>query len=218
MLEMQSLRAKPLAARLYVRHASRAFDVLIAAAGLIVLMPVMLLVAAVIKLSDGGPVLFRQERIGHGGRRFRCLKFRTMVTDAEARLKTLLASDARTSREWLAGQKLEADPRITPLGRFLRRTSLDELPQLFNVLKGDMAIVGPRPIVADEVKRYGRYYSAYCAVRPGITGLWQVSGRNGVSYRRRVALDTCYVRYRSLLLDLVIVLRTIPAMVQQTGR
>ncbi len=158
---------------------------------------------------DGGPMLFAHERVGRGGRPFRCLKFRTMVVDADRRLKELLERDPEAAAEWAAYQKLQDDPRITRLGRFLRKTRLDEVPQFINVLKGEMALIGPRPVTAEELARYGRLRRLYKSVRPGITGLWQVSGGNGMSYDQRVALETRYIRDWSLGLDFVIVCRTV---------
>jgi lipopolysaccharide/colanic/teichoic acid biosynthesis glycosyltransferase len=180
-------------------------------------LPLMLLIAGAVALQDGGPILFRHRRIGRHGRTFHCLKFRSMAVDADARLQELLASDPAARAEWARDHKLRRDPRITPLGAFLRKTSLDELPQLINVLRGDMNLVGPRPIVEAEVVRYGRRIRSYQAVRPGITGLWQVSGRNDVAYRTRVALDTLYARRRSVALDLWILVRTVPAVLLRQG-
>jgi exopolysaccharide production protein ExoY len=177
----------------------------------------MILIGALIKLQDGGPVLFTQERIGKGGVRFRCHKFRSMRPDAEARLASILSSDPALRREWELSQKLTQDPRITALGDFLRRSSLDELPQLFNILKGQMSLVGPRPIVESEIRRYGRWYRYYTTVRPGLTGLWQVSGRSDVDYRRRVAMDRLYVRTRSLNSYVWIVCATLPAVLIRRG-
>jgi lipopolysaccharide/colanic/teichoic acid biosynthesis glycosyltransferase len=196
---------------------SRVVDVALAGGVLIFFAPLMLVIALLIWLQDGSGPFFGHRRIGRGGREFACLKFRSMVPNAEAKLNALLAADAQARREWQAEQKLRNDPRVTPLGDFLRRSSLDELPQLINVLRGDMSIVGPRPIVRAEVGRYGRSFDAYCAVRPGITGLWQVSGRSDVSYRRRVALDRLYVRTRSLWRDLGILAMTLPAVLLRRG-
>jgi exopolysaccharide production protein ExoY len=140
-----------------------------------------------------------------------------MVIDADARLKDLLERDPQARAEWEADHKLRNDPRITRIGHFLRKSSLDELPQFFNVLMGEMSLVGPRPIVADEIVKYGRYFANYCRVRPGITGLWQISGRNDVSYRRRVAMDIAYVRSKSLALDMSILLLTVPRVVARRG-
>lgn len=181
------------------------------------LVPLMLAVALAIWVQDRGPVFFAHRRVGVGGRSFYCLKFRSMALDAEARLQSLLANDPAAAAEWAADHKLRNDPRVTPLGAFLRKTSLDELPQLFNVIKGEMSLVGPRPIVDAEIVRYGRRFSDYCKVKPGITGLWQVSGRNDVSYRTRVALDTVYAKHKSGRLDLWILVATIPAVLARKG-
>ena len=198
-------------------NASRFMDVMIAAIALAILLPVMLVLCLAIAAHDGGHPIFVHRRIGRGGRTFPCLKLRTMVRDSEDRLRRLLESDPAARAEWALDQKLRKDPRITPLGQFLRKSSLDELPQLVNVLVGHMSLVGPRPIVAAEVERYGRYFRFYCAVRPGITGLWQVSGRNDTSYRRRVAMDTVYSRSRSVGTDLSILVRTVPAVLASKG-
>lgn len=195
----------------------RFLDVIIALTVLIFIAPLMLAISLMIRAQDGGPALFRQSRIGEGGQTFKCLKFRTMVIDAEARLYALLARDPEARREWEADHKLRKDPRITALGAFLRKSSLDELPQLFNVLKGEMSLVGPRPIVAAEVSRYGRWFAYYCAVKPGVTGLWQVNGRNDVSYRRRVALDVLYARTIGVRRYVQIMAATVPAVLMRSG-
>ncbi|MEH6676979.1 sugar transferase [Phenylobacterium sp.] len=195
----------------------RLLDIVIALAVLLFIAPLMLVIAGLIKLQDGGPALFRQSRIGQGGEAFKCLKFRTMVTDAEVRLNALLARDPEARREWELDHKLRKDPRITALGAFLRKSSLDELPQLFNVLKGEMSLVGPRPIVTAEIPRYGRWFAHYCAVRPGVTGLWQVNGRNDVSYRRRVALDVLYARTVGVRRYVQIMAATVPAVLLRSG-
>ncbi len=184
---------------------------------LVALAPLLLIVWTLIYLQDGGPVLFRQQRVGYRGRTFTCLKFRTMAKDAEARLARLLAEDPVASEEWLRDQKLRRDPRVTRLGAILRKSSLDELPQLWNVLCGEMSLVGPRPIVPAEIARYGTRIRHYYAVKPGITGLWQVSGRNDVSYRRRVAMDCLYARRRGLALDGWLIILTIPAVLVRKG-
>ena len=184
---------------------------------LLFLLPLMLAVALAIWVQDRGPVLFAHRRVGLGGRSFYCLKFRSMALDAEARLQSLLANDPVAAAEWAADHKLRNDPRVTPLGAFLRKTSLDELPQLFNVLKGEMSLVGPRPIVDAEIVRYGRRFNDYCRVKPGITGLWQVSGRNDVSYRTRVAMDAVYAKHKSGRLDVWILAATIPAVLARKG-
>lgn len=195
---------------------NRALDVSISLVALTLLFPVMLALIVAIRV-DGGPAVFQQLRVGRGGKLFWCLKFRSMTTDAASRLETLLKTDVEARLEWAEHQKLRNDPRITPLGRFLRISSLDELPQLFNVLTGDMSLVGPRPIVPDEVLRYGRFAGVYSSLRPGLTGLWQVSGRNNVSYRRRVAMDRLFAKRRSVRLYLIILLKTIPAILMRTG-
>ncbi|HEY2661468.1 MAG TPA: sugar transferase [Caulobacteraceae bacterium] len=179
--------------------------------------PLMLGVAIAVFVQDGGPVFFAHRRLGLNGSSFACLKFRSMATDAQARFNHLLAVDPGARTEWERDHKLRNDPRITRLGEFLRRSSLDELPQLFNVLRGEMSLVGPRPIVEAEAHRYGRRICNYCSVRPGITGLWQVSGRNDTSYRRRVAIDVVYSRRKSLTLDARILLMTIPAVLLRRG-
>lgn len=195
----------------------RATDFVIALFALMFLLPVMVPIAIAIRLSDGGPALFKQKRIGRDGREFRCFKFRSMVVDADVRLQKLLAEDASARMEWKATQKLEDDPRITSFGHFLRKSSLDELPQLFNILKGEMSIVGPRPIVRNEVEKYGDYFDHYCQVRPGLTGLWQVSGRSDTSYGERVALDVQYVSDWSYVSDIKIMAMTIPAVLMSDG-
>lgn len=195
----------------------RALDVIFALAALVVFAPLMLILVAAIAILDPGPIFFAHKRIGLGGKEFYCLKFRSMAVDAEQRLQALLASDERAREEWARDQKLRHDPRITSIGQFLRKSSLDELPQLFNVLRGEMSLVGPRPIVRNEVARYGRYFEYYCAVRPGITGLWQISGRNDVSYRRRVAFDVTFTRVLSTRLYLRILVATVPSVLLQRG-
>ena len=197
--------------------ARRALDVVIAAAVIVLLAPLLVVVAVMVWAQDGGPALFAHERIGLGGTRFKCLKFRTMLTDSETRLATLLATDPAARAEWARDHKLRCDPRITRLGRFLRRSSIDELPQLFNVLRGEMSLVGPRPIVQAEVARYGRRFRHYARVKPGITGLWQVSGRNNTTYRRRIALDSAYGRRVSLGLYVKILILTVPAVLLSRG-
>jgi exopolysaccharide production protein ExoY len=194
----------------------RLLDIVGALCALVLASPVMLLVALSVWLTSPGPVLFAQRRIGRHGQAFSCLKFRTMTVDADAQLRALLDSDAAARAEWQRTQKLRRDPRVSPIGRFLRRTSLDELPQLFNVLAGSMSLVGPRPIVESEIARYGRHFAVYCQVRPGLTGLWQVQRDGSTSYRRRVAFDVAFARARSPRLYLLIIARTVPAVL--TGR
>jgi exopolysaccharide production protein ExoY len=172
----------------------------------------MALVALAVRLAMGGPVVFAHRRIGWNGTVFRCYKFRTMVGDAEDVLARHLAADPAAAAEWAATRKLRDDPRVTPLGRLLRKSSLDELPQLLNVLKGEMSCVGPRPIVAEELARYGADAAAYLSVRPGVTGAWQAGGRSSVGYDARVALDRAYVQGWTLWRDVTIILRTVPAL------
>jgi len=195
----------------------RAFDVIAASAGLILLSPVVAMVVAYLSVCERGPIVFAHERIGRGGRRFRCLKFRTMCVEADRILQTHLARNPDAAREWAATQKLKSDPRVFPFGRVLRKTSLDELPQLINILKGDMSVVGPRPVTEPELERYGAGRNGYLSVRPGLTGLWQVSGRSDVSFENRVALDLKYVRTRNMMLDIWIVILTFRVVFFQKG-
>lgn len=184
---------------------------------LLLLSPLMLVVAWLTWRRDGVPIFFAHYRVGLRGKLFRCLKFRTMYRESEQMLADLLRDNAQAREEWQRDQKLSNDPRITPVGHFLRRTSLDELPQLFNVLRGEMVLVGPRPITVAELTRYGRVRWHYLSVRPGITGLWQVSGRNDTTYEERVALDRNYVEQRSLRMDLNILFKTIAVVLSRDG-
>jgi undecaprenyl-phosphate galactose phosphotransferase len=199
------------------RAIKRAFDVLVSIALVIFFAPLLLVVAGIVAL-DGGPILFGHRRVGHKGNTFPCLKFRTMVPDAPAVLQKLLESDPALKAEWASTFKLKSDPRITPVGRFLRKTSLDELPQLFNVIAGTMSLVGPRPVVASELDDfYGEDALYYRLVLPGITGLWQISGRSDTGYNRRVHLDAWYVRNWSLWSDILILLGTLPSVLRSRG-
>jgi len=195
----------------------RAIDVTVALTLLVLTLPMLVLLALAIWMQDGGFPIFAHRRIGRGGRSFPCLKFRSMVPDSSARLAHLLETDPAARAEWQRDHKLRVDPRVTTIGRVLRKTSLDEVPQLLNVVLGHMSLVGPRPIIESEVANYGRYFRHYCSVRPGITGLWQVSGRNDTTYRRRVVLDTVYSRSKSIRTDLFVLTRTIPAVVFARG-
>jgi exopolysaccharide production protein ExoY len=190
----------------------RLVDIVIAGSVLFATTPLLLIVAACLRLTIGGPVLFSQRRVGLGGEPFSCLKFRTMVINGDEVLRRHFQSNPGAAREWAETQKLREDPRVTRLGHVLRKSSIDELPQLLNVLRGEMSCIGPRPIVATELDRYQSAAHEYMAARPGLTGLWQVSGRNRVSYRQRVGLDRVYVRRWSLGLDAMILVRTIGAL------
>ncbi len=202
------------------QHLARAGKTVLDIAGAAVLLaalsPLLLAIGLAVRL-DGGPAFYAHSRLGARRRRFGCLKFRSMRTDSASVLRELLLTDPDQAAEWAATQKLRDDPRVTRLGRFLRATSLDELPQLFNVLRGEMSLVGPRPIVDAEVVHYGPAIDYYYQARPGLTGLWQVSGRSDVDYRRRVQLDVLYVKNWTLWNDLAILCRTVPAVLKQRG-
>lgn len=201
----------------YARYCKRVLDVAgVLMIGLL-LAPFMLSVALLVRLQ-GPQVIFGHERVGRGGKTFRCFKFRSMVPDAERRLEEYLARNDAARDEWEQNHKLDNDPRITRIGRFIRKTSLDELPQLWNVLRGEMSLVGPRPVTRAEMVRYGDAAAAYYATRPGITGLWQVSGRNDISYEERVRLDCDYVSALSLSRDMSILLRTVKVVFAPTGK
>jgi lipopolysaccharide/colanic/teichoic acid biosynthesis glycosyltransferase len=193
------------------------FDITIAVLAAIAALPVALLIALAIVLESGGPALFGHTRIGRGRKPFRVWKFRTMIVDGDEILQRHFAENPAAALEWDLTHKLKADPRITRVGRLLRRTSLDELPQIWNVLRGDMSIVGPRPIVEAEVPKYGPAFRLYTHVAPGLTGLWQVSGRNDTSYHRRVELDTEYIRRWTPALDLKLVMRTVKVVLAGRG-
>ncbi len=199
------------------RASQRMLDLALAIPLLVLLSPILAMIALAVWINDGGPAFYGQMRIGRHGRSFRCWKFRSMVTDSDAVLAKVLEQSADARAEWARDHKLRIDPRITWVGRFLRSSSLDELPQLWNVLRGEMSMVGPRPIVVAEVGRYGARFHDYCSCRPGITGLWQVSGRNDLSYRRRVAIDAVYARTAWVGLDIAILVRTIPAVLLRRG-
>jgi exopolysaccharide production protein ExoY len=199
---------------LYRRFFKRAFDIAMVFALVLIVLPVVLVFGLLIRL-DGGPALYSQARVGRKGRVFRCWKLRTMQVDAERRLAELIASDPQARAEWSNRQKLRNDPRITPIGRILRKTSLDELPQLWNVLRGDMSLVGPRPMMPDQATLYpGR---AYYALRPGLTGFWQISDRNETSFAGRAAFDTEYSLRLSFLTDMMVLIATAWVVVRGTG-
>jgi exopolysaccharide production protein ExoY len=190
----------------------RIVDIALALFGIVLLAPLLIICCALTISSSSGPALFRHRRVGFDGKHFDCLKFRTMVEDAPQRLEKLLRSDPLAAAEWAENRKLRHDPRVTAIGAIMRKSSLDELPQLFNVLKGDMSIVGPRPVTEEELERYNSAIDAYLACRPGITGLWQVSGRSSTSYEQRVALDLYYANNWSLALDAKIMVVTVPSL------
>lgn len=196
----------------------RAFDIVFSTLALIIGFPIFVCIAIAIRLTSRGKIIYSHERLGRGGKPFRCYKFRTMRKDADARLKALLESNPDMRFEWEQKRKLTHDPRITFIGGFLRKTSLDELPQFWNVLKGDLSIVGPRPVVRAEIEKYyGTKASKILSVRPGLTGIWQVSGRNDTSYLTRVFMDERYVDNQNMMLDVKLVLKTIPAMMTSKG-
>lgn len=201
----------------FQKIAKRALDILVAVIALIMLSPVFIVIALLVRFSDGGPVFYSHKRIGLAGSSFGCLKFRSMSVNAAARLDELLKNDPVAREEWEKSRKLKCDPRITFIGNILRRTSLDELPQLINVLRGEMSLVGPRPVTAEELPRYGDHIAAYMSKRPGVTGHWQISGRSDVSYEHRVSLDLYYISNWSLWFDMTILAKTIPALLSKKG-
>ncbi len=212
-LEVKNNLAKPV--NIFVK---KIFDIIVSFALFIILAVPMLIIVILIKINSRGPAIFSQERVGKNDRSFRCYKFRTMFTDAEERFNTFLGNNPDARNEWRNYWKLRNDPRITKIGSFLRRTSLDELPQILNVLKGDMSLVGPRPVTKREIDEYYKEHAKLCfGVPPGITGLWQVSGRSNTSYDYRIALDSWYVRNWNLWLDIVILLKTVKTVINQEG-
>lgn len=203
-----------------IRHLplKRTFDLLFSLFALLITFPLFMTIAILIRLQSAGPIIYAHERIGRGGKMFKCFKFRSMYADADLRLRELLKNDAALAEEWEKHHKLKNDPRITPIGAFLRKSSLDELPQFLNVLKGDLSVVGPRPVVQAEIQKYFKEKAPkILSVRPGITGLWQVSGRSNTSYEHRIALDEHYVENHNFLFDILLVLKTIPALLSRRG-
>lgn len=196
----------------------RAFDILFSFLVLVLGSPVFLLIALAIRLTSKGKILYSHERIGRGGTPFQCFKFRTMHPDADERLQEILKNDPDRREEWQQTRKLKNDPRITPIGSFLRRTSLDELPQFWNVLRGDLSVVGPRPVVQVEVTEHlGVKAYKILSIRPGLTGIWQVSGRSDTSYQTRIKFDEEYVDTHSFMLDIKLIAKTIPSMISSRG-
>ena len=198
--------------------AKNVFDFSLTVVGTICISPLLIYIAYRIKKEDPGPIFFAHERIGKNGKPFPCYKFRSMVTNSQEMLQQYLADNPAAKEEWEREFKLKNDPRVTPIGKMLRRTSLDELPQIFNVLRGEMSLVGPRPVIQEELdKYYGETAKLYCTVKPGITGLWQVSGRSDTTYDERVAMDESYINNRSLLGDIVILWKTIGVVALKKG-
>jgi len=203
-----------------IRHFpfKRIFDIIFSLSVLLCGLPIYFILACLVTISSKGPIFYGHKRVGRGAKVFSCWKFRSMYKDADERLHKILEENPQLKDEWIHSQKLKNDPRITPIGKFLRKTSLDELPQFWNVLKGDLSVVGPRAMVQEEIERHlGIYAREILSVRPGITGLWQVSGRNKLSYSKRVALDLHYARRRKFANDLQIIAKTIPVMIFSKG-
>ena len=215
--KLMLLRLKNNLARPINRWIKTIFDYVLTITGTIAISPILIVIALWIYKDSPGPVIFKHRRIGKNGKEFNCYKFRSMCVDAKERLEQLLKTDPEAKAEWEKDFKLKNDPRITKSGAFLRKTSLDELPQIFNVLKGEMSLVGPRPIIRDEMVRYGEYINDYLMVKPGITGMWQVSGRSDTDYKQRVQLDSWYVRNWSIWLDTMLLWRTIKIVAQCKG-
>lgn len=201
----------------YRRSGKRVFDLALVILLVPVLVPVILILWALVQ-RDGGAGFFAHNRIGRDGVQFKCWKIRTMVPDSQERLKQHLQENKEAAAEWARDHKLANDPRVTRIGSLLRKTSLDELPQLWNVLRGDMSFVGPRPIVLDEMSKYGKHQATYVAMKPGVTGLWQVSGRNDVTYDERVMMDVDYFNRMTMWLDIVLIIKTATAVLNRTGK
>ena len=196
----------------------RVFDIGFSIFAIIITLPITIPIAIIIKLTDGGDIIYGHERVGKDGKKFKVLKFRSMYMDADKKLKEILENDPKAREEWEKTFKLKNDPRITPIGKFLRKTSLDELPQFINVLRGDMSVVGPRPVVEEElIKYYKDKADMYKSVKPGVTGYWQVEGRSDTDYAERIKMDEYYIKNQSFLLDLKIILKTIKVMITGKG-
>jgi undecaprenyl-phosphate galactose phosphotransferase len=196
----------------------RIFDITVSFVGFVFALPFLLLIAGIIKFSSKGPVIFSHKRIGKNGKEFQAYKFRTMYKDAREKLDEILKSNPEAKKEWGRNFKLKNDPRVTPIGRILRNTSLDELPQIFNILKGEMSLVGPRPVVAEEIEKYyGTFKQYYYSVKPGLAGLWQVSGRSDTDYDFRIQTDVWYVQNWSVWLDIIILFKTVRVVLKREG-
>ncbi|WP_180059655.1 exopolysaccharide biosynthesis polyprenyl glycosylphosphotransferase [Acinetobacter sp. YH12128] len=198
------------------RFLKRAFDIIFALFFLIILSPFILILALLIK-KDGGPAFYGHERIGQNGIRFKCLKFRSMAVNSQELLQQILNNNPEARQEWETTFKLKNDPRITTIGHFIRKTSLDEIPQLINILKGEMSTVGPRPVTEKELPMYNEDVKYYLMIKPGLTGLWQVSGRNDIDYESRVKLDTNYIQNWSFFKDIIIILKTVKVVLKKDG-
>lgn len=199
------------------RMAKRVFDIVVTVLGGIVALPIIVGIAVLIYIDSPGPIIFPHRRVGQNGKEFLCYKFRTMVLNAQEVLQEYLKQNPEAEREWEQDFKLKDDPRITKIGHFLRRTSLDELPQLWNVLVGEMSLVGPRPIVQAEIEKYGEYINDFYLVPPGITGVWQVSGRSDTTYEERVHMDSWYVHNWSVWIDIVYLVKTVAVVIKSKG-
>lgn len=198
------------------RFVKRTFDILISGLSLIILSPIFLLIALLIKIDSKGKVFYKHKRIGKNGETIYLYKFRSMYSDSKERLEELL-KDPKIRKEWEENYKLDNDPRITKIGDFLRKTSLDELPQLLNILNGDMSIVGPRPVIEDELEKYGLYKQKFLSVTPGLTGWWACNGRSCTSYQDRMKLELYYVDHRSIKLDLKVIYKTFISVIKRDG-
>ena len=195
----------------------RIFDFLLALSAIIILSPLLICVAIAVRLSDGGSAFFGHTRIGFSGKTFKCWKFRSMIPNSDAVFKEYLVQNPDAAEEWRQNQKIQNDPRVTRLGYFLRKYSIDELPQLFNILVGDMSFVGPRPIQRSEYEKYGFSLRHYLSTRPGLTGLWQISGRSNSTYQKRVVFDRYYVTHWGMLTDIALIIKTVPVAVTGSG-
>lgn len=211
------LRIRNNLANVYNRFLKRSFDLLLSIAGMIIFVPAIAVISLCVYIDSPGPIIFAHKRIGKGGKSFPCYKFRSMAPNAAEALAKYLAENPAAREEWERDFKLKDDPRVTRVGNFLRKTSLDELPQLFNVIKGEMSLVGPRPIVTGEIEKYGKYIYDYYLVRPGITGMWQVNGRSDTTYDERVQLDSWYVRNWSLWQDVMLLVKTVGVVLKGKG-
>lgn len=196
----------------------RAFDIAFSVFALLVFFPLFLGLSILIRVTSRGPAIYAHERVGRGGKLFRCFKFRSMYADSDERLKELLQNNNEMKEEWERSHKLKNDPRITPIGKFIRKTSLDEFPQFLNVLKGDLSVVGPRPVVRAEVNKHLKEKAPkILSVRPGLTGIWQVSGRSNTTYAERINMDETYIDSHNLWLDIKLIAKTVPAMISKRG-